>query len=70
MDGSPALLKGLQAFGLPAYESADGRVVFLKDGKTLAVDAGALPRVAGPGGESRTEVAYAVAADVVGCWSE
>lgn len=69
-DGAPPLLKGLEAFGLPSYETTDGRVVFLKDGKTLAVDAGSLPMVAGPSGESRTDVAYAVAADVIGCWSE
>ena len=68
-DGAPPLLQGLQAFGLPSYETADGRVVFLKDGKTLAVDAGRLPKVAGPDGQSRTDVAYAVAADVIGCWS-
>jgi hypothetical protein len=69
-DGTPRLLTGLEAFGLPSYETTDGRVVFLKDGKTLAVDAGSLPKVAGPGGQSRTDVAYAVAADVIGCWSE
>ena len=69
-DGTPPLLKGLEAFGLPSYETAGGRVVFLKDGKTLAVDAGSLPRVAGPRGESRTDVAYAAAADVIGCWRE
>jgi hypothetical protein len=69
-DGTPRLLTGLEAFGLPSYETADGRVVFLKDGKTLAVDAGSLPKVAGPDGQSRTDVAYAVAADVIGCWSE
>lgn len=69
-DGMPRLLTGLEAFGLPSYETKDGRVVFLKDGKTLAVDAGALPEVAGPNGESRTDVAYAIAADVIGCWSE
>jgi hypothetical protein len=69
-DGTPSLLKGLSAFGLPSYETTNGRVVFLKDGKTLAVDAGSLPRVAGPAGQSRTDVAYAVAADVIGCWSE
>jgi len=69
-DGAPPLLKGLEAFGLPSYETANGRVVFLKDGKTLVVDAGALPATAGPNGESRADVAYAIAADVVGCWSE
>ena len=69
-DGSPDLLVGLESFGLPSYQTDTGRVVFLKDGKTLAVDATSLPASAGPGGESRTDDAYAVAADVIGCWSE
>lgn len=69
-DGSPPLLQGLEAFGLPSYETLDGTVVFLKDGKTLEVDATSLPAVAGPNDESRTDVAYAIAADVIGCWSE
>lgn len=69
-DGSPPLLRGLEAFGLPSYETSDGTVVFLKDGKTLEVDATSLPAAAGPRGESRNDVAYAVAADVIGCWSE
>ncbi len=63
-------LRGLLAFGLPSYETADGTVVFLKDGKTLTADATALPVQAGPGHQSRTDVAYAIAADVVACWSE
>lgn len=69
-DGRPALLTGLQAFGLPSYETTDGKVVFLKDGKTLVVDAGALHQPVGPNGESRSDVAYAIAADVIGCWNE
>ncbi|MGI8612721.1 MAG: hypothetical protein ACR2KL_02045 [Nocardioidaceae bacterium] len=63
-------LRGLLGLGLPAYETNNGTVVFLKDGKTLTVDATHLPRAAGPDGQSRTEVAYAIAADVVACWSE
>lgn len=69
-DGSPPLLRGLTAFGLPSYQTPEGTVVFLKDGKTLEVDATALPADAGPRDESRTDVAYAIAADVIGCWSE
>jgi hypothetical protein len=69
-DGMPPLLTGLKAFGLPSYETSTGRVVFLKDGKTLVVDAQGLPVVAGPKGQTRTDVAYAIAADVIGCWSE
>jgi hypothetical protein len=36
-------LRGMVSFGLPAYETDDGSVVFLRDGKTLHVDATALP---------------------------
>lgn len=63
-------ITGLAAFGLAAFETTDGTVVFLKDGKTLQVDATRLPAVAGPAGQTRTDVAYAIAADVIGCWSE
>jgi hypothetical protein len=63
-------LRGLEAFGLPSYESAAGQVLFLKDGKTLLVDATGLPAVSGPHHLSPADVAYAIAADVIGCWSE
>jgi hypothetical protein len=62
-------LGGLLSLGLPSYETPDGTVVFLKDGKTLTVDASDLRR---PGAEPRSpvDVAYAVAAVVIACWSE
>ncbi len=63
-------LKGLQALGLPSFETSTGDVVFLKDGKTLTVDASGLQPSALPAGQSRTDVAYAVAADIVACWSD
>ncbi|MEP6527845.1 MAG: hypothetical protein ABJA86_11850 [Nocardioidaceae bacterium] len=63
-------LRGLAAFGLPAYESTDGKVVFLKDGKTLSVDTTRLASRTIPDQQSRADVAYAIAADVIGCWSE
>jgi hypothetical protein len=63
-------LRGLAGFGLPSYETNAGLVGFLKDGKTLQVDATAQARAAGPDHQSRADVAYAVAADVVACWSE
>jgi hypothetical protein len=68
--GDARPLRGLAGFGLPSYETDAGMVGFLKDGKTLQVDATALARAAGPDHQSRTDVAYAVAADVVACWSE
>ena len=56
--------------GLPSFATPDGNVAFLKDGKTLRVDASGLPATTLPQGSSNGEVAYAVAAAVVGCWTE
>ena len=56
--------------GLPSFATPDGNVAFLKDGKTLRVDASGLPATSLPTGSSSGEVAYAVAAAVVGCWTE
>ncbi len=58
-------IKGLAGLGLPSYESDNGHVVFMKDGKTLHVDASQLDL---PG--SRTTAAYQIATDVIACWSE
>lgn len=63
-------IRGLAGLGLPSYESRNGHVVFIKDGKTLHVDATDLPRDVGQAGQTRTEVAYQVATDVIACWSE
>jgi hypothetical protein len=63
-------LPGLLGLGLPSFETRGGTVAFLKDGKTLTVDASALPNRLGPADLSRTDLAYAVAAAVVACWSE
>ena len=63
-------LEGMQSFGLHAFQATDGHVVFLKDGKTLQVDASGLSGAALPAGFSRVDVAYGVAAAVVACWSE
>lgn len=68
--GSTRPLHGLQALGLPAYETRDGETVFLKDGKTLLVDATRLTEEVGPHTASPAEVAYEIATDVIGCWSE
>jgi hypothetical protein len=62
-------IRGVLSFGLPALQTTDGTVAFLRDGKTLTVDATALPRRANPDGQSPSEVAYAVAAAVVACWT-
>jgi hypothetical protein len=61
---------GMQSFGLPAFESTAGQVGFLKDGRTLLVDATGVPDGALPPGFSRMGVAYGVAAAVIACWTE
>lgn len=69
--GDVERLAGMTSFGLPAYETSDGSVVFLRDGKTLHVDATALPADLGPEGSmSPNDVAYAVAAGVIACWTD
>lgn len=69
--GDTERLAGMTSFGLPAYETADGSVVFLRDGKTLHVDATALAAGLGPDGTmNQNDVAYAVAAGVIACWTE
>jgi hypothetical protein len=61
---------GMESFGFPAFRTATGDVVFLKDGKTLQVDATHLSSAALPSGFSRGETAYSVASAVIACWTE
>jgi hypothetical protein len=61
---------GLAAFGFPAFESAEGEVVFIKDHKTLEVDASRLTPTDLPSGITREVAAYGVAAAVIACWTE
>lgn len=63
-------LKGMESFGLPAFETAAGDVVFLKDSRTLRVDASGVPADALPAGYSAAEAAYSLAASVIACWTE
>jgi hypothetical protein len=63
-------ITGMQALGFPAFDTKSGNVVFLKDGKTLRVDATSLSEDALPQGFTRRETAYSVAAAVIGCWTE
>jgi hypothetical protein len=63
-------IQGLQALGLPAFEAPAGQVGFLKDGRTLVVDASDVAKQDLPPGFSRTGVAYGVAASVIACWTE
>jgi hypothetical protein len=61
---------GMQSFGLPAFQTSTGNVLFLTDGKTLRVDASALPGSAFPAGFTAQQTAYSVAAAVIACWTE
>jgi hypothetical protein len=63
-------LRGLAAFGLPAFETKAGTVVFYKDAQILTVDATQMSATTGPFGLSRAEFAYEIASDVIGCWTE
>ena len=63
-------ISGMESFGLLAFETTSGQVAFLKDDKTLLVDATGLSPRRLPSGTSRQDVAYAVAAAVIGCWNE
>jgi len=63
-------LTGIVGLGLPAFESRSGTVLFLKDNATLEVNASALPQRIGPDKMPRGDIAYAVAAGVLACWTE
>lgn len=66
-------IKGVYSLGLPAFETSRGTASFVRDGKTLEVDATGLPARDDMGGQhdmSRSEIAYAVATSVLACWTE
>lgn len=62
-------IAGLDSLGLPGYQTASGTVIFLKDDKTLAVDATSLASPVGPAHISRSDFAYQIATDILGCWT-
>jgi hypothetical protein len=55
---------GERAWGTPA-----GTAVVLKDNQLLTVDTTRLPEVFGANDQKRTDLAYEVASDVLGCWT-
>jgi hypothetical protein len=59
----------LAGLGERAYGSEDGRVNVLKDNQILVVDATRLPQEFGANRQRRTDLAYEVASDVMGCWT-
>lgn len=66
---SASTIQGMQNLGLPAFQTPYD-VVFLKDGKTLRVDARAVTDQDLPARFTRQDVAYGVASAVVACWTE
>jgi hypothetical protein len=60
----------LPVWGLPAFETRTGTAVSLKDNMVLRVDATRLMSRGGAKAASRSDVAYEVATDVMGCWAE
>jgi hypothetical protein len=65
--GATRPLTGLSGLGNPGYDTTGGIVGVRKDDKTLEVDASGLPATVGR--QSRADLAYEVASDVLGCWS-
>ena len=68
--GDAEEIEGLLGLGMPAFTTGDGIVAFLRDGKTLLVDATALPSGLADGTRTRGEAAYALASAVLVCWVE
>jgi hypothetical protein len=56
--------------GERAVRTDTGVVVVVKDDMTLTVDATGLPEVFGANGQRRTALAFEVASDILGCWTE
>jgi hypothetical protein len=55
--------------GERAYSTGTGVVLVIKDNETLEVDTTGLPAVLGDEGQKRTDLAYEIASDVLGCWT-
>jgi hypothetical protein len=68
---SAATIEGTLSLGMRSFSTGDGIVAFMRDGKTLLVDATALP--VGLGAEKTTtqsQAAYSIATAVLVCWVE
>src|SRR6185437_3073905 len=59
----------LQGLGERSYGTGDGVVVVIKDSLTLKVDTTGLPKVFGADQQRRSDLAYEIASDVLGCWT-
>jgi hypothetical protein len=69
--GERVRLRGddLPGLGEAAFGTGAGTVVVVKDNETLTVDATGLPAVFGSQQQKRTDLAYEIASDVLGCWT-
>lgn len=66
-----ATIEGTLGLGMQSFSTGEGIVAFMRDGKTLLVDATALPT--GLGADKTTtqsQAAYAIATAVLLCWVE
>ncbi|MFF1252918.1 hypothetical protein ACFVYC_10555 [Pseudarthrobacter sp. NPDC058329] len=68
--GDAKPIEGLANLGFPAYETADGQVVFQKDNFVLQVDASDLPQALGPDAITRNALAYQLSTTILACWVE
>ena len=59
----------LAGLGERAFGTKNGTVLVLKDSQILVVDTTRLPQEFGANGQRRTDLAYEVASDVLGCWT-
>lgn len=59
----------LPGLGERAFGTSTGIAVVIKDNQVLTVDTTALPPVFGDNGQRRTDLAYEIASDVLGCWT-
>jgi hypothetical protein len=53
-----------------AFATPQGLVALVKDNDTLQVDATRLPKQFGEQQQKRTDFAYEIASDILGCWTE
>lgn len=67
--GTTTPIEGLASLGLPAYQTANGHVSFVKDSSTLFVDASKMPASNGPEKMSRSAFAFELATAILGCWN-
>jgi hypothetical protein len=61
--------QNLLGLGERAFATTTGVVLVIKDNETLEVDTTGLPVVFGPLQQKRTDLAYEIASDVLGCWT-